>query len=113
MKKKQRTNVSFAQKEFIILELLKPECDLVSLSKKYKLARSTLIKWRNQYNRKQQDATSQTNSTFIEVKVERSKRVSTLKKVELSFDNYRCCIEGKLNSTQLLKLIELLEEVAC
>ena len=40
-------------------------------------------------------------------------KVSTLKKVDLLFDNHRCCIEGKLGSAQLLKLVELLEEVAC
>ena len=32
--------------------------------------------------------------------------------VELLFDNHKCCIEGKLGSSQLLKLVALIEEAA-
>ena len=114
MTKKKRTKVSRELRESITLESLDPGCDLIALAEKYKLARSTLIKWRRQYEKQQEGGpTSQGNPSFVEVKVERSRIVSTLKIVELILDNHRCCIEGKLNSTQLLKLVELLEEDAC
>jgi len=114
MNKRQRTRVSRELKESITLASLESGCDLVALAKKYKLALSTLSRWRRHYRAQQTgDASSQTETHFVEIKVEQPRRAGTLKKVELSFDNHRCCIEGKLNSTQLLRLVKLLEEAAC
>lgn len=114
MIKKKRSKFSHELREGITRASLEAGCDLIELAKKYKLARSRLIKWRSQYGKQQGEGIIlQNDSSFVEVKVEQPRRVSTLKKVELSFDNHRCCIEGNLNSTQLLKLVELLEEGAC
>ena len=49
---------------------------------------------------------------FIELQLPRKEKTITLQKVELLFDNHKCCIEGKLGSSQLLKLVELIEEAA-
>ena len=110
MIKKKRTKVTREQKERITLASLEPKSDLNELARKYKLARSTLIKWRRQHRKQQAGgARLHPDSAFVEVKVEQSRRVSNLKKVELIFANHRCSVEDKLNSTQLLKLVELLE----
>ena len=109
MIKKKRTKVTHELRERIILASLEPHNDLNELARKYKLACSTLIKWRRQHTHKQEEARLQPDSSFVEVKVEQPEKVCTLKKVELIFANHRCSVEGNLNSTQLLKLVELLE----
>jgi len=112
--KRSRTNVSSELKERITLASLEPGCDLVSLARKYKLARTTISRWRKIYRQQQSEKElTKPDHQFIELKLAPQEKVSTLKKVELLFDNHRCCIEGKLCSAQLLKLVELLEEVAC
>ena len=45
-----------------------------------------------------------------EVQVGKDIKKNHLKKVELLLDNHKCSIEGRLNSEQLIKLVELLEE---
>lgn len=114
MNKRQRTDVSGELKERIILASLEPRCDLASLARKYKLSHSTVSRWRRIYRQQQsKNRLTKPDQQFIELQLPRQEQVSTLKKVELSFDNHRCSVEGKLNSTQLLKLVELLEEAAC
>ena len=86
MIKKKRTKVTREQKEHIILASLEPHSDVNKLERKYKLACSTLIKWRRQHTQKQEEeARLQPDSSFVEVKVERPKKVCTLKKVDLTF----------------------------
>ena len=112
--KRSRTSVSRELKERITLESLEPGCDLVSLARKYKLARTTVSRWRKIYRQQHsENRLTKPDQQFIELKLAPQEKVSTLKKVELLFDNHRCCIEGKLGSAQLLKLVKLLEEVAC
>lgn len=112
--KKRRTDVSRELKKRITLASLEPGCDLASLAGKYKLARSTVFRWRKMYRQQQSENTlTKPTQQFIELKLPPQERVSNLKKVELQFDNHRCCIEGKINSTQLVKLFKLLEEAAC
>lgn len=114
MVKKKRTKVSRELRNQITLALLEPGCDLNELARKYKLARSTLLRYRQQYRRQQAgDGSLQRKSPFIEVTVEESKRNFSLKKVELSFDSCKCSVEGRLSSSQLLKLVELLERSTC
>jgi len=110
MVKKKRTKVTREQKERITLASLEPKSDVNELARKYKLACSTLIKWRRQHTQKQEEeARLQPGSSFVEVKVDQPEKVCTLKKVDLTFTNHRCSVEGNLNSSQLLKLVELLE----
>jgi transposase-like protein len=112
--KKRRTDVPRELKERITLASLEPGCDLVSLARKYKLARTTISRWRKIYRQQHsENILTKPDQQFIELKLAPQEKVSTLKKVELLFDNHRCCIEGKLGSAQLLKLVELFEEVAC
>ena len=114
MVKKKRTKVTREQKERITLASLEPKSDVNELARKYKLACSTLIKWRRQHRKQQAGgARLHPDSAFVEVKVEQSRRVSTLKKVDLIFAHHKCSVEGDFNSTQLLKLVELFEEASC
>ena len=109
MVKKKRTKVTREQKERITLASLEPKSDLNELASKYKLACLTLIKQRRQHTQTQEEARLHPDSSCVEVKVEQPKKVCTLKKVDLTFTNHRCSVEGNLNSSQLLKLVELLE----
>lgn len=112
--KKKRPKISQELRNQITVELQDPGCDLEALSKKHQLARSTLLKYRQQHRKQEaSDLTLQKTSSFVEVKLAESKSSSSLTKVELSFDNYKCSVEGRLSSNQLLKLVQLLEEGAC
>jgi len=114
MKKKQSPKVSQELRNRITAELQEPGCDLTALAKKYQLARSTLLRYRQQYRKQEAtDLTLQKKSSFVEVRLEECKSISSLRKVELSFDNYKCSVEGRLRSNQLLKLVQLLEEGTC
>jgi transposase-like protein len=53
MTKKIRRTVSPEQRKRITLALMEPRCDVGSLAKKYNLARSTLLRYRQQYRKQQ------------------------------------------------------------
>jgi len=111
--KRSRTNVSRELKERITLESLEPGCDLVSLARKYNLSSVTVKKWRTNYQKQQsENKLTKSDQQFIELQLPLKEQTITLRKVELLFDNHKCCIEGKLGSSQLLKLVELIEEAA-
>ena len=114
MTKKKRRQVSPEQRKRITLALIEPGCDVGELAKKYNLARSTLLRYRQQYKKQQSGNLLLNKKThFVEVKTEEGKILPSLKKVELSFDNHRCSVKGRLSGNQLLKLVELFEEVRC
>ena len=70
-------------------------------------------KWRRNYQKQHSENTLTTSDQqFIELQLPRKEKTITLQKVELLFDNHKCCIEGKLGSSQLLKLVALIEEAA-
>jgi transposase-like protein len=114
MTKKKRRQVLPEQRKRIILALMEPGCDVGELAKKYNLARSTLLRYRQQYKKqKSGDLLLSKKPHFIEVKTVEDKILPSLTKVELSFDNHRCSVEGRLSSNQLLKLVALFEEATC
>jgi len=114
MTKNKRRQVSPEQRKRIILALMKPGCDVDELANKYDLARSTLLRYRQQYKKqKSGDLLLSKKPHFIEVKTAEDKILPSLTKVELSFDNHRCSVEGRLSSNQLLKLVALFEEATC
>ena len=113
MKKKRRA-VSPEQRKRITLALMAPGCDVGSLAKKYNLARSTLLRYGQQYRKQQSgDLLLSKKPHFVEVKTVEDKILPSLTRVELSFDNHKCSVEGRLSSNQLLKLVALFEEVRC
>ena len=91
--KRSRTNVSRELKERITLESLEPGCDLVSLARKYNLSSCTVDKWRRNYQKQRSENTLTTSDQqFIELQLPRKEKTITLQKVELLFDNHKCCI---------------------
>ena len=85
----------------------------MGIARKYNLSSVTVKKWRTNYQKQQSENTlTKSDQQFIELKLPRNEQTITLQKVELLFDNHKCCIEGKLSSSQLLKLVELIEEAA-
>ena len=111
--RKTRTKVLREVKERILSESLQAGCNIELLAKRYNLSSTTIHKWRVTYNKQKQASVDVAGCQFIEVKRLPIERTSGLKKVELLFDNYSCCIEGRINSNQLLKLVQLLEEGSC
>ena len=113
--KKQRITVAKKLKEKICSELLQEDCDIQSIATQYNLSVKTISKWKSDCRRQAQGATTQSpNNQFIELTpLPIINKPSALKKVELLFDNYSCSIEGRMNSTQLLKLVQLLEGESC
>ena len=53
MTKKKRREVSPEQRKRITLALMEPGCDVDTVAKKYNLARSTLLRYRQQYRKQQ------------------------------------------------------------
>ena len=110
----KRTKVSCTLKKQILSESLQLDCNLALLAKQYNLSPQTIAKWKTTYRKQQRAGTlEQPGSKFIELTIAPIAKTCHLKKVELLFDNYSCCIEGRMNSTQLLKLVQLLEEASC
>lgn len=110
----KRTKVSRELKEGILHESMQAGCDLELLAKKHKLSPQTICKWQR-YHKKQQKLASLelSRSQFVELTALPIAKTRSLKKVELIFENCSCSIAGKINSNQLLKLIQLLECESC
>ena len=114
MTKKKRRQVSPEQRQRITLALMDPGCDMGELAKKYNLAGSTLLRYRGQYRKQQSgDLLLSKKPHFVQVKTVEDKILPSLTKVELSFDNHKCSVEGRLIGNQLLKLVALFEEATC
>lgn len=112
MTRKRRIYISGDRKVAIIKELTEENCNIKLLAAKYQIAAKTLSKWRSDYHKvgKERELT-RAEQEFVEVQVDIKK--SHLKKVELLLDNHSCIIEGRLNSEQLIKLLQILEEASC
>ena len=111
----KRTKVSREIKEKVLHESMQVDCNLELLARRHKLSPQTICKRQRCY-RKQQKVESlerSISSQFIELTALPITKTSSLKKVELLFDNYSCSIEGRMNSSQLLKLVQLLEVGLC
>ena len=69
MTKNKRRQVSPEQRKRITLALMDTGCDVDALAKKYNLARSTLLRYRQQYKKhKSGDLLLSKNPHFVEVK---------------------------------------------
>jgi len=110
----KRTKVSREIKEQVLYESMQAECDLELLAKRHKLSPQTICKWQRCYRKQQRvESLEPLRSRFVELTELPITKASSLKKVELVFEDYSCSIAGKINSNQLLKLIQLLEGGLC
>jgi len=110
MARRKRTYISREQKEEITKELIQANCNIKLLAEKYQVTVRTLSKWRNDYYKEEEKKQPKLEQHFVEVQVGSDIKKSYLKKVELLLDNHRCSIEGRLNSEQLIKILQILEE---
>lgn len=114
MARRKRIYISREKKEQIIKEILQNDSDIKLLATKYQVTGKTLSKWRSDYYKgEKQKVLTKPEQQFVEVQVRKDIKKSHLKKVELLLDNHSCSIEGRLNSEQLIKLLEILEEASC
>jgi transposase-like protein len=114
MAKRKRIYISPEKKKQIIKGLLENDSDIKLLATKYQVTAKTLGKWRrDNYKAEKGRELTKPDQHFVEVRVGKDIKKNHLKKVELILDNHKCSIEGRLNSEQLIKLLELLEEASC
>lgn len=114
MARRKRIYVSREKKAQIIKEILQNDSDIKLLATKHQVTGKTLSKWRSDYYKgKKQKELARPEQDFVEVQVSKDIKKSRLKKVELLLDNHSCIIEGRLNSEQLIKLLQILEETSC
>jgi transposase-like protein len=112
--KKQRIKISQELKEQILGEALQASCNISMVAKRYNLSVKTISKWRATYRKQRQEGLEEQSNRFIEItSLPIIDRTCDLKKVELTFDDYSCSIVGKINSSRLLKLVQLLEGGLC
>ena len=110
----KRTKVSREIKEQVLHESMQADCNIELLAKRHKLSPQTICKWQRCYRKQQKESIEPPiGSQFVELTALPIAKTSSLKKVELLFDNYSCCVEGRMNSAQLLKLVQLLEGESC
>ena len=110
MAKRKRIYVSPEKKKQIIKEILQNGSNIKLLAEKYQVTARTLSKWGNDYYKEEEKKQPKLEQHFVEVQVGSDIKKSYLKKVELLLDNHRCSIEGRLNSEQLIKILQILEE---
>lgn len=110
MARRKRKYISREQKEEITKELIQANCNIKLLAEKYQVTVRTLSKWRSDYYKAEEEKQPKLEQHFVEVQVGSDIKKSYLKRVELLLDNHRCSIEGRLNSEQLIKILQILEE---
>jgi transposase-like protein len=110
MRKRKRIYISREQKEGIIKELVQANSNIKFLAEKYQVTTRTLSKWRSDYYKAEGGKQPKLERHFVEVQVGSDIKKNHLKKVELLLDNHSCSIEGRLNSEQVIKLLQILEE---
>ena len=113
MARRKRIYISREQKKEITKELIQANSNIKLLAEKYQVTARTLNKWRSDYYKAEEGKQLKLAGHFVEVQVGSDIKKSYLKKVELLLDNHRCSIEGKLNSEQLIKILQILEEASC
>ena len=114
MAKKKRIYITPERKERIIKEILQNDSNIKFLARKYQITAKTLSKWRSDYYKAEKERELvKPEQHFVEVQVRKDIKKSHVKKVELLLDNHSCSIEGTLNSEQLIKLLQILEEASC
>lgn len=114
MARRKRIYISPERKEQIIKEILQNDSNIKLLATKYQITAKTLSKWRgDHYKTEKEKRLRSPEQHFVEVQVSKDIKKSHLKKVELLLDNHSCSIEGRLNSEQLIKLLQILEEASC
>lgn len=114
MAKRKRIYISPEKKKQILKGIIENDSDIKLLATRYQITAKTLSKWRNDYYKAEKGRElTDPEQHFVEVQVGKDIKKNQLKKVELLLDNHRCSIEGRLNSEQLIKLLQILEEASC
>ena len=86
MARRKRIYISREQKEEIIKELIKTNCNIKLLAEKYQVTARTLSRWRSDYYKAEEGKQPKPEGHFVEVQVGSDIKKSHLKKVELFLD---------------------------
>lgn len=114
-----KTKFSAKQRELILKEAAMPGCSISNIAKRYNMARCTIYAWLRA-NRAFQvneavNTSNQVNDNFVEVALIDPKIVTgkscSLQKASFIFDDLAFTFEGNLNSKNLQKIINILENI--
>ena len=95
-------------KEKVLTESFKKGCSITLLAKEYKISPRTVQRWRTEHKRQKKNLNQ---ATFVEISL--PPNTCSLKKVELTFDDYTCSVAGQMRSDKLIRLVQLLEDGLC
>jgi len=118
---KSCNKISSEIKSQILSELQVPGCIVSGLAKKYNISNTTIYTWQRQRQKIGIDDGSAVNgggkfggSKFVELSVSDSGNStlekSTLEKASLIFNDFSLVIEGRVKSSSLLAILQILEE---
>ena len=121
MKKiKNRNAISAKTKSLILTEAALPGCIISKLAKSYNISKATIYTWlkKGKIGARGKDNInddSSKNKNFVEVIVEDIALVSNIKhnllqKASLEFEDLNIAIEGKIATSKLISIFQLLEE---
>lgn len=113
-----KRKISFAEKAQILKEVALPGCSISDIAKTYNISRCTIYAWLREKSVSQSneaEITNKINNNFVEValidsKIATNKSLS-LQKASFAFDDLAFSFEGNLNSKNLQKIINILENI--
>lgn len=109
MKRRRRRVEPQIKAQILKIMTQEPNCRVAHLSKLYNISRTTLFHWRSQMKVAVGLAPAKMlDNRFVEVSVKESK-AGDLKKASLVFQDVTLDIEGRVNSSDLISILKILE----
>jgi len=104
-----KNKISTEQKEIILEESYTEGCIISKLAEKNKISKATIYRWRNEKGGMAKSEEKKSEPNFIEVSVKKEEG-NQLKKVELVYEEFSIEIVGKISSSKIAPIMQILEE---
>lgn len=101
--------ISTEKKERILEESYTKGCIISKLAEKNKISKATIYRWRNDKDRIAKNERIKSVANFVEVSIKKE-MANELKKVELVYEEFTIEIVGKIRSTKIAPIMQILEE---
>jgi transposase-like protein len=110
--KQSGTKLLEFEKDQILQASYQPECVISELAKQHGINPKNIYNWRKKKRMEALEASSKKSTTdFLELSVnDPSKKVASLKRAVLEFNNLSISIDGNIKSSALVQIINILEE---
>jgi transposase-like protein len=110
--KRIQSKVSAAIKSQILAKLIEPGVMVSDLAKLYGLSKSIIYAWQQEARKVDDGCRAALASQFVEVSVKTS-NPPRLEKASLVFSDFSLCLEGRIQSSSLVAIMQILEESSC